>query len=199
MLLEEMIKNNDGLVKEAVLKANEYQKDYNSFVTIIDNPSNDKEGKLKGIPYSIKDNFSTKGILSTASSNILKDYVPFFDATVYEKLNNAGAVCIGKTVLDELAMGGTGTTGHTGAVKNPWNKDRIIGGSSAGAASSVALGIVPFAIGSDTGDSVRKPAIYGGIVGYKPTYGLISRYGLFPFACSLDHLYFLGLPNHCIW
>ena len=188
MLLEEMMKNNDGLVKEAVSKANEYQKDYNSFVTIIDNPSNDKEGKLKGIPYSIKDNFSTKGILSTASSNILKDYVPFFDATVYKKLNNAGAICIGKTVLDELAMGGTGTTGHTGAVKNPWDKNRLIGGSSAGAASSVALGIVPFAIGSDTGDSVRKPAIYGGIVGYKPTYGLISRYGLFPFACSLDHV-----------
>ena len=188
MLLEEMMKNNDGLVKEAVSKANEYQKDYNSFVTIIDNPSNDKEGKLKGIPYSIKDNFSTKGILSTASSNILKDYVPFFDATVYKKLNNAGAICIGKTVLDELAMGGTGTTGHTGAVKNPWGKNRLIGGSSAGAASSVALGIVPFAIGSDTGDSVRKPAIYGGIVGYKPTYGLISRYGLFPFACSLDHV-----------
>ena len=188
MLLEDMIKSNDNLVKESLEKANKYQRDYNSFVTIIDNANNDKDGMLKGIPYSIKDNFSTKGILSTASSNILKDYVPFFDATVYEKLNNAGAVCIGKTVLDELAMGGSGTTGHTGAVKNPWDKTRLIGGSSAGSASSVALGIVPFAIGSDTGDSVRKPAIYGGIVGYKPTYGLISRYGLFPFACSLDHV-----------
>jgi len=188
MLLEDMIKSNNNLVKESLEKANKYQEEYNSFVTIIDNANNDKDGMLKGIPYGIKDNFSTKGILSTASSNILKNYVPFFDATVYEKLNNAGAVCIGKTVLDELAMGGSGTTGHTGAVKNPWDKTRLIGGSSAGSASSVALGIVPFAIGSDTGDSVRKPAIYGGIVGYKPTYGLISRYGLFPFACSLDHV-----------
>ena len=95
---------------------------------------------------------------------------------------------MGKTVLDELAMGGTGTTGHTGIVRNPWNKDRMIGGSSAGSAASVALGIVPFAIGSDTGDSIRKPAAYGGIVGYKPTYGRISRYGLFSFASSLDHV-----------
>jgi len=187
-MIEEMIKSNEDLVKKSIDKAKKYQEDYNSFVTIIDNPSNNKDGMLKGIPYGIKDNFSTKGILSTASSNILKDYVPFFDATVYERLNNSGAVCIGKTVLDELAMGGSGTTGHTGAVKNPWDKNRLIGGSSAGSAASVALGIVPFAIGSDTGDSVRKPAIYGGIVGYKPTYGLISRYGLFPFACSLDHV-----------
>ena len=95
---------------------------------------------------------------------------------------------MGKTVLDELAMGGTGTTGHTGIVRNPWNKDRMIGGSSAGSAASVALGIVPFAIGSDTGDSIRKPAAYGGVVGYKPTYGRISRYGLFSFASSLDHV-----------
>ena len=95
---------------------------------------------------------------------------------------------IGKTVLDELAIGGTGTTGHTGVVRNPWDRTRQIGGSSAGSAAAVALGIVPFAIGSDTGDSIRKPAAFGGIVGFKPTYGRISRYGLFPFASSLDHL-----------
>ena len=95
---------------------------------------------------------------------------------------------MGKSVLDELAMGGTGTTGHTGIVRNPWNKERMIGGSSAGSAAAVALGIVPFAIGSDTGDSIRKPAAYGGVVGFKPSYGRISRYGLFPFASSLDHL-----------
>lgn len=172
----------------ALSLAHKYQDEYNSFVTILDDAKNECDGPLKGIPYALKDNFSTKGILTTASSNILKDYVPFFDATVVTKLKESGAVCIGKTVLDELAMGGTGTTGHTGIVRNPWDKERLIGGSSAGSAASVALGIVPFAIGSDTGDSVRKPAIYGGIVGYKPTYGLVSRYGLFPFACSLDHV-----------
>ncbi|MBR6137898.1 MAG: Asp-tRNA(Asn)/Glu-tRNA(Gln) amidotransferase subunit GatA [Bacilli bacterium] len=169
--------------------AHSFQDEYNSFVTIIDKLKyKERDSKLCGIPYALKDNFSTSGILTTASSNILKDYVPVYDATVYKKLKNAGAVLVGKTVLDELAMGGTGTTGHTGVVKNPWDKTRMIGGSSAGSAAAVALGIVPFSIGSDTGDSVRKPAAYGGLVGFKPTYGRISRYGLFAFASSLDHV-----------
>lgn len=179
----------DKLFEEAVNKAYKYQDVYNSFVTIMDKKDEVCSNSiLSGIPYALKDNISTRGILTTASSNILKDYIPLYDATIYKKLKNSGAVLMGKTVLDELAMGGTGTTGHTGIVRNPWNKDRMIGGSSAGSAASVALGIVPFAIGSDTGDSIRKPAAYGGVVGYKPTYGRISRYGLFSFASSLDHV-----------
>ena len=179
----------EELFEKANKLAHYFQDDYNSFVTIIDKCKyKDRESKLNGIPYALKDNFSTSGILTTASSNILKDYVPVYDATVYKKLKNAGAVLVGKTVLDELAMGGTGTTGHTGVVRNPWDKERMIGGSSAGSAAAVALGIVPFSIGSDTGDSVRKPASHGGLVGFKPTYGRISRYGLFAFASSLDHV-----------
>ena len=175
------------LFEEAINKAKYFQKELNPFVTILDSYE-ESDGPLKGIPYALKDNISTKGILTTGSSNILKDYVPVYDATVYKKLKESGAVLIGKTVLDELAIGGTGTTGHTGVVRNPWNKDRLIGGSSAGSAAAVAAGIVPFALGSDTGDSIRKPAAYGGIVGFKPTYGRISRYGLFAFASSLDHI-----------
>jgi len=194
-ILELKEKLNKGIItesdlfNESVSLANKYQKDYNSFVTILDTYKHvDNNSLLSGIPYAMKDNISTKGILTTASSNILSNYIPVYDATVYKKLQNAGANLVGKTVLDELAMGGTGTTGHTGVVKNPWDLSRQIGGSSAGSAAAVALGIVPFALGSDTGDSIRKPAAYGGIVGFKPTYGRISRYGLFAFASSLDHL-----------
>ena len=173
--------------------AHKYQDKYNSFVTILDNCNYKKTNSiLSGISYSLKDNYSTKGILTTASSNILKDYIPVIDSTVYKKLKESGALLVGKTVLDELAMGGSGTTGHTGIVKNPWDINRQVGGSSAGSASSVALGIVPFSVGSDTGDSVRKPASFAGLVGFKPTYGRISRYGLFAFASSLDHVAILS-------
>ncbi len=183
---EDDIKN---LFNETIEKAKECNNKYNAFVTITDEYNHiDSDSFLNGIPYSLKDNFSTEGILTTGSSNLLKNYVPVFDSTVYEKLKNAGAVLIGKTVLDELAMGGTGTTGNTGIVKNPCDINRMIGGSSSGSAASVAAGVVPFSIGSDTGDSVRKPASYSGIVGFKPTYGRISRYGLFNFASSLDHV-----------
>lgn len=190
--LREMLINNkvtsEELVKESISKAKEVQEKYNAFVTIIDSAKGTEvtDNLLSGIPYGIKDNYSTKGVLSTGSSNTLKDYVPFFNATAVEKLEQTGAVAIGKTVLDEFGMGGTGTTGHTGTVKNPWDETRICGGSSAGSACSVAAGVYPYALGSDTGDSIRKPAAYCGIVGYKPTYGMISRYGLFPFASSLD-------------
>ena len=178
------------LTEESLKRAHKYQDELNSFVTIIDDAKESEvtDNVLTGIPCAIKDNFSTKDVLTTASSNILSNYVPVFDATAVKKLKDSGMVMIGKTVLDELAMGGTGTTGNTGIVRNPWDKSRMIGGSSAGSASAVARGIVPYALGSDTGDSIRKPAGYGGVVGYKPTYGLVSRWGLFAFASSLDHV-----------
>ena len=143
---------------------------------------------LWGIPFVIKDNMSTKDVPTTASSNILKGYIPVFDAAVVERLKNAKAVPIGKTTLDELAMGGTGTSGHLGVTNNPWDesKTRLVGGSSCGSAAATAAGIVPFALASDTGDSTRKPASFAGLVGFKPTWSRISRYGLFPFAPSLD-------------
>ncbi len=178
------------LIDESLKLSHKLQDECNAFVTILDEAKETKvtDNLLSGIPFGCKDNYSTKGILSTGSSNTLKDYVPFFDATAYEKLKNAGAVMVNKTVMDEFGMGGTGTTGHTGTVKNPWDKTRMCAGSSSGSACAVAAGVYPYATGSDTGDSIRKPAAYCGIVGYKPTYGLISRYGLFPFASSLDHL-----------
>ena len=192
--LHEALKNgevtSEELVKESLAKAHDVQDKCNAFVTILDDAKGSKvtDNLLSGIPCGIKDNYSTKGILSTGSSNTLKDYVPYFDATAVTKLKSAGAVMVGKCAMDEFGMGGTGTTGHTGVQKNPWNLERMCAGSSSGSAASVAAGVYPYATGSDTGDSIRKPAAYCGIVGYKPTYGMISRFGLFAFASSLDHL-----------
>jgi len=188
--LHEELKNkvitSEELVNSAINKAK--KDETNSFVTIKDQPKppEECENVLSGIPYVAKDNLSTKDILSTGSSNTLKDYVPFFDATIINRLNQKNAVLIGKTAMDELGLGGHGITSHTGIQLNPWDKTRITGGSSSGSAAVVASGIVPFALGSDTGDSIRKPAAFCGIVGFKPTYGAISRFGLFPFASSLD-------------
>ena len=189
-LLKEGKVTSQELIDESLKLSHELQDKCNAFVTILDDTKETSvtDNLLSGIPCGIKDNYSTKGVLSTGSSNTLKDYVPFFDATAYEKLKNAGAVMVNKTVMDEFGMGGTGTTGHTGVVKNPWDTGRMCAGSSSGSACAVASGVYPYATGSDTGDSIRKPAAYCGIVGYKPTYGMISRYGLFPFASSLDHL-----------
>ena len=178
------------LIEESLEKSHKLQEKCNAFVTILDDAKEQDitDNLLSGIPFGMKDNYSTKGILTTGSSNTLKDYVPFFNATAAEHLFSAGAVMVNKTVMDEFGMGGTGTTGHTGIVKNPWDTTRMTAGSSAGSAAAVAAGVYPYATGSDTGDSIRKPAAYCGIVGYKPTYGMISRYGLFAFASSLDHL-----------
>lgn len=191
--LHEMLKNKEitsaELIKESLQNSHEVQEKCHAFVTILDDaePKEVTDNYLSGIPFGIKDNYSTKDILSTGSSNTLKNYVPFFNATAVENLLKAGAVPVNKTVLDEFGMGGTGTTGHTGPVHNPWDLTRSCAGSSSGSACAVASGVYPYALGSDTGDSIRKPAAYCGIVGYKPTYGMISRYGLFPFASSLDH------------
>lgn len=185
------------LTKEALKRCHE-DKD-NAFEKICDEEAiafasslvePEEDNPLWGIPYVAKDNYSTKGIETTASSNILNGYVPLFDATVIAKLKEKKAVMVAKATLDELAMGGTGTTGHLGTTYNPYDPkhERLVGGSSCGSAAAVASSIVPFALGSDTGDSVRKPASYAGLVGMKPTWGRISRFGLFPFAPSLDHV-----------
>lgn len=192
--IHELLKNqtitSEDLIKEASENAIKLQENNNAFVTILNDVKGEKvnDSLLSGIPFAVKDNYSTKGILSTGSSNTLNDYVPFFDATSIINLKKAGAVIHSKTVMDEFGMGGTGTTGHTGIVLNPWDKTRMCAGSSAGSACAVSAGVYPYALGTDTGDSIRKPAAYCGIVGYKPTYGMISRYGVFPFASSLDHL-----------
>ncbi|AGR40835.1 amidase family protein [Spiroplasma taiwanense] len=150
----------------------------------------DEKNFLWSIPYVSKDNIATKGILTTSGSKILSNYYPPFDATITEILNEKNSVMIGKTALDELGMGGTGLFSFNGEVRNPYDNERLIGGSSSGSTYAVCEGIVPFSIGTDTGDSIRKPASFAGIVGFKPTYGSISRYGVAPYAPSLDHVGF---------
>lgn len=161
----------------------------NAIVSVYDDPKQESEsGPLAGVHVVLKDNINTKGHLTTASSKILENYVPVYDATITKKLKDAGAVIVAKSSMDELGMGGTNKNALTGAVHNPYDLNRISGGSSGGSAVVVASGIVPLAIGTDTGDSIRKPAAYNGVVGVKPTYGRISRYGIIPYASSLDHV-----------
>ena len=170
----------------------------NSFITVTPEPalaaadradallSRGKGGPLTGIPFAHKDIFCTAGVLTTCASRMLANFVSPYDATVVERLAAAGLVTVGKTNMDEFAMGSSNETSHFGPVANPWDLQRSPGGSSGGSAAAVAAGLVPAATGTDTGGSIRQPAALTGITGLKPTYGRVSRYGMIAFASSLD-------------
>jgi aspartyl-tRNA(Asn)/glutamyl-tRNA(Gln) amidotransferase subunit A len=176
---------------EKVLKRVE-RNEYNAYITVVNIGNNSNNGELKGIPIVIKDIIYTKNIRTTAGSKILKDFIPTYDATIVSKLLNAGAIIVAKTNTHEFAMGATNTSSYFGPVRNPHDIERISGGSSGGSAAAVAAGDVPVAIGTDTGGSVRIPAAFCGVIGFKPTFGRISRHGVIPMSWSLDHVGIIG-------
>jgi aspartyl-tRNA(Asn)/glutamyl-tRNA(Gln) amidotransferase subunit A len=188
-------------VKAALARLEQLEGKLNAFITVLREqaPAEAKKadeeiargnyrGPLHGVPVTIKDMFETAGVLTTGGSKILADWIPETDSALVKRLRAAGAIIIGKTNLDEFGHGGTSTLSHFGPVHNPWNVDRIAGGSSGGSAAAVAAGIGPLSYGTETGSSVRRPASYCGILGFKPTFGIISRHGSFRGAWSQDHV-----------
>lgn len=185
---------------KACLEQIDKNKDLNAFITVTEKEAleqarkadelikNNQDLPLLGIPIALKDLFSTKGIKTTAGSNVLKDYIPAFDATVVKKLKDAGAVIIGKTNLDAWAHGSSGENSDFGPTKNPWNKEYVPGGSSSGSAAALAANMCIASTGTDTGGSIRLPASFCNVVGLKPTYGRVSRYGIIAMASSLDSI-----------
>ena len=203
--LQEKLKNKELTVTEItesyVERINEKEKDVEAFVTTLTDEALEKakyvqakiesgeiSGDFAGIPIGIKDNMCTKGVKTTCSSKMLENFVAPYDATVVEKLNAENMIDLGKLNMDEFAMGSSTEYSYFKKTKNPWNLNKVPGGSSGGAAAAVAANMVPWALGSDTGGSIRQPASFCGVVGLKPTYGLVSRYGLVAYASSLDQI-----------